>query len=367
MSQMMFNIHINQVKALEWQLNAQQALVFSLVHQLPTWADVVHINGESWYHLSKQKLVDELPILTDKPDTAWRYLKQLVEKGVIEMTTIQNRTHIRVTEIGLEWNRGAADEAGKVNSAKVGRKSKGRKNFRGSEANPNLGNESEGGKDFQASEKSPGEVGKISEPGSEKFPTDYIYQDHTYQDQGKTHCANPCATPSPDHPADSTPDSEPSEDSYRTAKGKLLSGEALENFLTFWEAFGYRKDKARAADAWLNVPWYGAATPNAKHRNWELLMQIVTGAANEARQRQHKQQAGVTPIYAEGWLNARRWEDEDPDLMAQRAALRSELGGGSTDPKAKRDRIRQSLQNIHDTSWAEPLMTASASPMRDVN
>lgn len=72
---------------------------------MPTWPSSVQIGGDTWYHLSKGKLISELPLLTDKPDTAWRYLRQLVGASVIETMLIGNRTHVRVTKKGKAWNR----------------------------------------------------------------------------------------------------------------------------------------------------------------------------------------------------------------------------------------------------------------------
>jgi len=124
MSHLMYSIQIDQPTAISWGLNSQQAMVFALIHQLPTWADSAQIDGDTWYHLSKGKLITELPLLTEKPDTAWRYLKQLVGLGVIETMPIGNRTHVRVTKKGKAWNR-----------TKGGKISGGRKNFRPSEKN----------------------------------------------------------------------------------------------------------------------------------------------------------------------------------------------------------------------------------------
>lgn len=153
--------------------------------------------------------------------------------------------------------------------------------------------------------------------------------------------ASSCATEKSD------PDSKPE---YRTAKGKSLTGDNLENFLAFWKTFAYPKDKARAADAWLKIPWARRGDPNAQASNRKLVNQILRAAAVEASQRPAKLQANLTPIYAEGWLTARRWEDEVPDM---RAAQQNRLSGPS-EVQTDRQKVRAALQNITDTDWGNP-------------
>jgi uncharacterized phage protein (TIGR02220 family) len=101
---MQFTLLVDQQAALEWELNTQQAILFSFVHQLPTWAGHVNKNGDIFYAISKQKIVDELPILTDKPDTAYRLLRQLQDKGVVELSSTSKITLVRITDKGKRWN-----------------------------------------------------------------------------------------------------------------------------------------------------------------------------------------------------------------------------------------------------------------------
>lgn len=177
---MQFTITINQAKALEWGLNAQQALLFAFVYTSPSWAVPVERAGETYYALSKAKIVEELPLLTDKPDTAYRMLKALAEAGLIELSSTSSITLVRLTEKGREWNR-KRDGSEKYPTSKpamVGKKSE-------------VGNSSEVGEksdhaEAQGSEKNPTMVGKISElprkkirEGSEKSPTN---QDTSNQD-----------------------------------------------------------------------------------------------------------------------------------------------------------------------------------------
>lgn len=85
-----------------------------------------------------------------------------------------------------------------------------------------------------------------------------------------------------------------------TRRKKKLAGKRLEAFLQFWDAFGYKKGKAAAADSWLEIPQLTNT----------LVEQIIEAAKTEAKYRPDQIARGRTPIYAQGWITARRWEDE---------------------------------------------------------
>lgn len=133
---MQYTLSINQTKALEWGLNAQQSMLFSFIYECPSWCRPVTQDGEVFYAISKQKIVDELPLLTDKPDTAYRLLKQLEAKGVVALSHTPGITLVRITDTGKTWNH---DHKGSEKyPSKVGKKSDApRKNIRaGSEKSP---------------------------------------------------------------------------------------------------------------------------------------------------------------------------------------------------------------------------------------
>ncbi|MDQ6230197.1 phage replication protein, partial [Pseudomonas aeruginosa] len=102
---MQFTVTINQAKALEWGLNSQQALLFAFVYECPSWARLVQTPAGDFYALSKAKILEELPLLTDKPDTAYRLLKQIAAAGVIDLSSTATITLVRLTAKGQEWNR----------------------------------------------------------------------------------------------------------------------------------------------------------------------------------------------------------------------------------------------------------------------
>ncbi|WP_028635067.1 hypothetical protein [Pseudomonas parafulva] len=175
---MQFTLTINQVKALEWGLNSQQALLFAFVYGCPSWAKATTTDNGVFFVLSKAKIIEELPLLTDKPDTAYRMLKALQDVGLIELSSTSNVTLFRLTDKAAAWN----------------------KKEDGSEKYPTLRAGKEGRKKIRStSEKNPSKVGNKSEPGSEKSPTN---QDTSNQDTNQdTSHSSQGAPAAPSQPA----------------------------------------------------------------------------------------------------------------------------------------------------------------------
>ena len=135
---MKFNINIDQRFCLEWGLNFAEGAVFGILYNLSSWADPVMIDGQIFYHASRNKVMGELPMLTDKPDTIYRIFKHLSDpqRALIQYEKDGRKDLIRLTDRGKTWN---------------------------SEKNPSLADNSE---------NFPAELGKKSENNSEKNPTD---------------------------------------------------------------------------------------------------------------------------------------------------------------------------------------------------
>lgn len=93
----------------------------------------------------------------------------------------------------------------------------------------------------------------------------------------------------------------PLEPFYLTKKKRKLTGWKLETFELFWKTFHWFKDKANAADAWLQIP--GLTQELA-------VKQIIPAAARYCIGRSALIAGGYTPKWAQGWLSSRRWEDE---------------------------------------------------------
>jgi hypothetical protein len=85
-----------------------------------------------------------------------------------------------------------------------------------------------------------------------------------------------------------------------STKKRKLEGKPLEAFKQFWDVFGYPKGRANAIDAWLDIPDMTAT----------MVRDIVGAAKRTANERPILVEKKLTPIYAQGWLSQRRWEDQ---------------------------------------------------------
>jgi len=103
---MQFTVTINQVKALEWGLNSQQALLFAFVYGCPSWTKPIKTDDGIFFALSKAKIIEELPLLTDKPDTAYRMLKALEKAGLLEIREVESEDVIQAcfTDKARRWS-----------------------------------------------------------------------------------------------------------------------------------------------------------------------------------------------------------------------------------------------------------------------
>ena len=77
---MRFNTHINNQKAIEWGLNANQAALFDLLNQSSSWAKDVTIDGQVFYWVSRNRVIEELPLFYSKTDTVYRHFVELAKK-----------------------------------------------------------------------------------------------------------------------------------------------------------------------------------------------------------------------------------------------------------------------------------------------
>ena len=172
---MRYTTRINNRKCMEWGINAGQAALFDLLNECAGWAKPMVIGGEVFYWVSRQLVIEELPLFFSKPDTAYRAMKALEEKGLIEYQRSGGWELVRITPKGATWNSHDAveDDSPAENPAT-------RKYFR------ELGKISEG------SEKNPG--------SSEKFPSNKYINQTTNQGTNPGVCADAPPPPAPAPP-----------------------------------------------------------------------------------------------------------------------------------------------------------------------
>ena len=104
---MRFSTYINNQKSLEWGLNANQAALFDLLNQASSWAEEVVVDGVVYYWVSRNKVIEELPLFYKTRDTVYRHFSELNEKGLIvylKQGKHGDKDLIRLTEKGKSWN-----------------------------------------------------------------------------------------------------------------------------------------------------------------------------------------------------------------------------------------------------------------------
>ena len=100
---MKYSITIDVVHATEWKLNPTQAVVYGWLSTTPFWANSIIIDNHSWYFASRNKCIEEVPFVPDKPDTIYRVYRQLIGKGLMLHQRIGKADYIMFTEKGKKW------------------------------------------------------------------------------------------------------------------------------------------------------------------------------------------------------------------------------------------------------------------------
>lgn len=121
-------------------------------------------------------------------------------------------------------------------------------------------------------------------------------------DGGAEHALPPAARK---RPKDKATVRKPEGEYILTRKKRVLTGNDLVMFDRFWEAFAYKRGRAEAADAWLEIPQLTES----------LAACICDAARQEAAQRAQLESRGGMPKWAQGWLTGRRWEDYAPEAL----------------------------------------------------
>lgn len=149
---MRYHSRINYVKCDEWGLNVVQGALFDLLNESSSWAKTHIIGNEVYYWVSRNKVLEELPVVFKRSDTVYRNLKILAEKELIVYVKEGVKDLIMLTEKGKTWN-------SKIHSEK----------------NPSKVKTSEN------SEKNPSKLGKKSENTPENTDLNPTYKDTSYK------------------------------------------------------------------------------------------------------------------------------------------------------------------------------------------
>lgn len=144
---MRFTHSINAVKCIEWDITLNEGALMDLINQSNSWAEPSMVDGKLYYWMSRNKVIDEIPVAYRKADTVYRAFRTLASKGLINYIKDGRRDLVALTEKGKTWNVKGTD----IGDSKLGNKSELVGN---SEMNPNkLGNKSENNSDSNPTDK----------------------------------------------------------------------------------------------------------------------------------------------------------------------------------------------------------------------
>lgn len=144
------------------------------------------------------------------------------------------------------------------------------------------------------SEENPKNQNRIEKNREEKISTESISSHDTELSTNSVYCA------------------EPTTELRLKGRKKLITGKRAETFKRFWDAFGDKRGIAQAIDAWASIPTLTDS----------LVDRICEAAKQYADKRQDIRAQNGTPKMAQGWLNDRRWEDEEPEETCNIIRLR---------------------------------------------
>ena len=106
---MTFNILIDQRFAVANGLTIVQTTTLAACMTLPTWTNTITVDGIVWYQYSETKMVDDFPLLFSIPKRVYKNIKELADRGFIELSSFGKTKYLRFTEKCKTWNRSETD------------------------------------------------------------------------------------------------------------------------------------------------------------------------------------------------------------------------------------------------------------------
>ena len=106
---MTYNILIDQRFAVANELTIVQATTLAACMTLPTWTNTITVDGIVWYQYSETKMVDDFPLLFSIPKRVYKNIKELADRGFIELSSFGKTKYLRFTEKCKTWNRSETD------------------------------------------------------------------------------------------------------------------------------------------------------------------------------------------------------------------------------------------------------------------
>ena len=106
---MTYNILIDQRFSVANELTIVQTTTLAACMTLPTWTNTITVDGIVWYQYSETKMVDDFPLLFSIPKRVYKNIKELADRGFIELSSFGKTKYLRFTEKCKTWNRSETD------------------------------------------------------------------------------------------------------------------------------------------------------------------------------------------------------------------------------------------------------------------
>lgn len=106
---MTYNVLIDQRFAVANGLTIVQTTTLAACMTLPTWTNTITVDGIVWYQYSETKMSVDFPLLFSIPKRVYKNIKELADRGFIELSSFGKTKYLRFTEKCKTWNRSETD------------------------------------------------------------------------------------------------------------------------------------------------------------------------------------------------------------------------------------------------------------------
>lgn len=96
--------NIDNEFVMKHELTLSEAYVLEWMLNLVGWADRLIINQQIYFFASKNKAVQDLPMVTKKTDTMYRHYKKLESKKLIKNNKLNGKDYIQILPLCSTWN-----------------------------------------------------------------------------------------------------------------------------------------------------------------------------------------------------------------------------------------------------------------------
>ena len=96
---MKYTWYINYIKCKEFWINLNQWAIMDLMTLLPLWAEWEVIDWEIYYYFTAQKVIDEIPVITESKRTVLSNIQVLKEKWLLSHKIHNNKGYYKLTEL----------------------------------------------------------------------------------------------------------------------------------------------------------------------------------------------------------------------------------------------------------------------------